>query len=447
MIKFFSSIKVSLFLLVIIILATTLGTLIPQGRSVDAYTEKYGNWAPFLIKSGITRLYQSPWYLFLLVLFSLNITVCSLTRIKKKFTQAFKPQIMTEEKNLETLSLKKSFTYPRSVPQAEKRLKEILRTKGYKVQGQSTQGRHFILARKRYWGLFGSDIVHLGILIVILGGFISGAGSFRENLALAAEETKSVPGADFSLRLDRFETLYYRDGSVKDWKSTLSVIKNNQNILTKTIEVNHPLSFKGFVFYQSGYGWDWRNPEVELALERKAGNALSQSIRTRVGEKTSITEKEIGIEPVYFVPDFVLTEENKVTTRSLEPNNPAVYVRISETEKIVFSGWLFLKYPEFNTRDSQSDSGLSVKFKDFKAQAYSVIQIARDPGAPFIWAGCFFVMSGLFLAFYFIPRQIRLLIKKESKHTKIYAGGMAKKAKDSLKGEFDSILESFRRTG
>ncbi len=447
MIKFFSSIKISIFLLIVITLATTLGTLIPQGRSVEAYTEKYGDWAPFLIKSGITRLYQSPLYLFLLVLFSINIIVCSLTRIKKKITQAFKPQIMTEEKKLETLSLKKSFTCPQSVPQAEKRLKEILSSKGYKVQGQSTQGRLFLLGRKRFLGLFGSDIVHLGILIVILGGFISGAAGFRENVALAAEETKSVPGADFSLKLNRFETLYYKDGSVKDWKSTLSIIKNNKNILTKTIEVNHPLSFKGFVFYQSGYGWNWRNPEVELALERKTENAFSQSIRTRVGEKKSIKEKEIEIEPVYFVPDFVLTKENKVTTRSLEPNNPAVYVRISEKREIVFSGWLFLKYPEFNTRSPQRDSVLSLEFKDFKAEPYSVIQIARDPGVPFIWAGCFFVMSGLFLAFYFIPRQLRFLIQQEDQHTRVSAGGTAKKAKDSFKGEFDSILQSFRRSG
>lgn len=447
MIKFFSSIKVSIFLLVIIILATTLGTLIPQGRSAEAYTEKYGNWAPFLIKSGITRLYQSPWYLFLLILFSINITVCSLTRIKKKFIQAFKPQIMTEEKKLETLSLKKSFTHPQSVPQAEKRLKEILSSKGYKVQGQSTQGRHFILARKRYLGLFGSDIVHLGILIVIMGGFITGAAGFRENVALAAEETKSVPGADFSLKLNRFETYYYKDGSVKDWKSTLSVIKNSQNLLTKTIEVNHPLSFKGFVFYQSGYGWDWRNPEVELVVERKTEKALSRSIRTRVGEKISIKEEEIEIEPVYFVPDFVLTKENKVTTRSLEPNNPAVYVRASEKGESVFSGWLFLKYPGFNTGSPQRDSVLSVEFKDFKAEPYSIIQIARDPGAPFIWAGCFLVMSGLFLAFYYTPRQLRFLIKKEKQDTKISAGGTAKKAKDSFKREFDKILGSFRRSG
>lgn len=446
-VKFFSSIKVSIFLLIIITLATTLGTLIPQGRSVEAYTEKYGDWAPFLIKSGITRLYQSPWYLFLLLLFFINIIVCSLTRIKKKFTQAFKPQIMTEERKLETLSLKKTFTCPQSVSQAEKRLKEILSSRGYKVKEQSTQGIFFLLARKRFSGLFGSDIVHLGILIVILGGFISGAAGFRENIALAAEETKSVPGTDFFLKLNRFETHYYRDRSVKDWKSTLSLIKNSKIIMTKTIEVNHPLSYKGFVFYQSGYGWDWRNPEVELVMERKTENPFSESIRTIVGEKKSIKEKEIEIDPLYFVPDFVLTEENKVTTRSLEPNNPALYVKISEKGEIVFAGWLFLKYPEFNTRNSQGDSFLSVEFKDLKAEPYSIIQIAKDPGVPFIWAGCFFVMTGLFLAFYFIPRQLRFLIKKENQYTRVSAGGTAAKAKDSFKREFDKIIQSFRRTG
>lgn len=445
-IKLFSSVKLAIFLLIVITLATILGTLVPQGGSPEAYKEKYGDGAAVLINLGITRLYQSPWYLTLLVLFSINITTCSLTRIKPKFNKAFKPQVITEEKKFNALSLKKIFKSHQPVPRVKGNLKDILRSKGYKIREKSEQGRVYLLARKRFLGLFGSDTVHLGILIVIIGGFISGAAGSRDNLALTLKETKPVPGADFSLKLNKFETLYYPDGSVKDWKSTLSIIKNDQRILTKTIEVNHPLSYKGFIFYQSGYGWDWRNPQVEIMIGRKTENPFSESVRIKVGEKALIKDKHIEINPMYFVPDFVLTEENKVTSRSLEPNNPAVYVKALEKGELAFSGWLFLKYPEFNTRDSQVNSNLSLNFKDFKAESYSVIQIAKDPGVPFIWTGCTFVMLGLFLAFYFIPRELKYLIKKESQNTKIYAGGIVKKAKDSFKKEFDQIILLFRES-
>jgi hypothetical protein len=43
---------------------------------------------------------------------------------------------------------------------------------------------------------------------------------------------------------------------VRDYLSTLSVIKDGQVVLTETIEVNYPLEYNGWVFYQSDYRAD-----------------------------------------------------------------------------------------------------------------------------------------------------------------------------------------------
>jgi len=48
-------------------------------------------------------------------------------------------------------------------------------------------------------------------------------------------------------------TYFQQTGYVKDYKSILTVIENDQQILTKTIEVNDPLQYKGYAFYQSSY--------------------------------------------------------------------------------------------------------------------------------------------------------------------------------------------------
>ena len=42
-------------------------------------------------------------------------------------------------------------------------------------------------------------------------------------------------------------------GRIKDFKSELEIIENGNKVLTKTIEVNNPLSYKGYKFYQSSY--------------------------------------------------------------------------------------------------------------------------------------------------------------------------------------------------
>jgi hypothetical protein len=47
-----------------------------------------------------------------------------------------------------------------------------------------------------------------------------------------------------------------RGGSIKDYKSQVQILENGTVVLEKTIEVNSPLAWKGYRFYQSGY-----NPE------------------------------------------------------------------------------------------------------------------------------------------------------------------------------------------
>lgn len=53
---------------------------------------------------------------------------------------------------------------------------------------------------------------------------------------------------------------------IKDYKSNLTIIEDAKEILTKTIEVNHPLSYKGMSFYQASYGVD-KIKEVILTMQ------------------------------------------------------------------------------------------------------------------------------------------------------------------------------------
>jgi hypothetical protein len=47
------------------------------------------------------------------------------------------------------------------------------------------------------------------------------------------------------------------NGPIKGFKSTLDFVEGNEAVVqAKTIEVNHPFSYKGYTFYQSGYNPD-----------------------------------------------------------------------------------------------------------------------------------------------------------------------------------------------
>lgn len=293
--------------------------------------------------------------------------------------------------------------------------------------------------------MFGSDVVHLGLLIILAGGIISGLAGFRDNLTLSEGQILPVLKADFKIRLDKFETEYYPNGSVRDWKSTLTVIENGKPHLSKIVEVNHPLSFKGFVFYQSSYGWNWTNSSLEIWVKKRNDESFLNKIELNLGEKVGLEGENIQISVLHFIPDFVINEKNEITTRSLQPNNPAAFIEGWQENEKIFSGWIFAKFPDFARIKPEKKIDFTFELKDFKAAQFSVIQVAKDPGANFIWVGCSFLMIGLALAFYWPPREIKIILKEMQGKTEVIAGGIASKNMEAFQSEFEKIMTSLRR--
>ncbi len=445
LIKFFSSVKLAIVLLIIITSASILGTLVPQGRSAAEYAARYGQMSDLMIRIEVTRLYQSWWYIGLLLMFSMNTIVCTLMRLPPKLKKAFQPVLEFEQKKLRSLKIKDQLETNETVEHTKERVKTALFSRRYRIKESTKKSYFFIFAQKKRLGIFGSDVVHLGLLIILAGGIISGMAGFRTTLSIKEGQTLPVPNEDFSLRLDKFETEYYANGSVKDWKSTLTVIDNDKEALSKVVEVNHPLTYKGVVFYQSSYGLHWDNPLVEIHVTDKNDASISEYITLKIGDTAVFSNQRLELHAMSFIPDFVLNERNEVVTRSLEPNNPAVFIKVVKERKEIFSGWLFAKYPDFARMHSQKETGLSFNLANFKAGQYSGIQIARDPGVSLIWAGCIFLMLGFFIAFYWIPSEIRVIIEEQKGRTRIILGGSASKKTESFKQEFEKIIEFIRK--
>ncbi|UCC41592.1 MAG: cytochrome c biogenesis protein ResB [Candidatus Aminicenantes bacterium] len=446
LLQFFSSVKLAIVLLIIITIASIVGTLIPQNRSLAEYAARHGQFANLFNRLQLTSLYQSFWFIGLLILFSLNILVCTLMRISPKWKRAFQSKFIKERKKILVLKIKESFQKNWSLSKTTEELKKALSSRRYRLKEVSEENKTFFLARKRILGLFGSDIVHLGLLIILAGGIISGISGFKTNLNISEGQVLSIPKADFKLRLDKFETEYYPNGSDKDWKSTLTVIENNESRLSKTVEVNHPLSYKGFVFYQSGYGWNWESPSLEIWAKKREDPSFLKKIEIKIGERVKLEEENIKVSALHFVPDFVINEKNQVTTRSLQPNNPAAFIEGWREDEKIFSGWIFAKFPSVSRIHSEKETDLFFEFKDFRAEQYSSIQMSKDPGTNIIWVGCTFLMIGLGVAFYWPTREIKVILEESQGKTEVIAGGIATKSKDIFQEEFEKIMTSLRRT-
>lgn len=444
-VRFFTSVRLAIVLFILIISASILGTFIPQGRSAEEYLVRYGQLGSLFQKIQLTKLYHSFWYIALLFLFSLNILVCTLTRLSPKIRRVFRPHLEPEPKNLLALSLKDRFKVSANLAEAREKVRQEMVRWRYRVREREVEGRIFLLGRKRVLGWFGSDVVHAGLLIILAGGITSGLGGHRQSLTFHEGQAIAIPGAGFSVRMDRFVTEYYPTGSVKDWKSHLTVIEGGVARLEKIVEVNHPLAHRGYLFYQSGYGWDWQNPRLEIGVKKGDAPSSERRIILRVGE-THRLDEGVEVSAVRFFPDFVLDENRQPATRSLEPNNPAVFLESWRAGEKIFSGWVFAKFPDFGRMHRAGPSDLAFELKDIDAPQYSVIQMAKDPGVPLIWVGSTVLMLGLFLAFYWPTRELRLVIQKAGDKSEIIAGGLPGKGKEAFGREFSAFIDSLRKS-
>lgn len=444
---YFSSVKLAIVLLIIITLASILGTLVPQHRSAAEYTARYGQLAPLLITLDITRVYQSWWYLGLLFLFALNTAVCTLTRLGSKWRRAFQPKVGTEPGPITSLSLSTELRRKGPLSDEAGRMTDILSARRFKLRKAEGADAVGLLARKRTLGVFGSDIVHLGLLIIILGGIISGFTSTRRMLTISEGDTIDVPEAGIQLRLDEFRTDYYPNGQVKDWKSLLTVLREGEEVKAQMIEVNHPLSYRGFVYYQSSYGYDWQSPRFEIWVNKTGEDTVLDKIQAGVDETIELSDGQTEIIVRDFVPDFIIGENNQVATRSLNPNNPAVLIEGYQGEERLLAAWVFSKYPDFSRMHSDKEHEFSFELKNIESAPYSGIEMARDPGVNFIWVGCVFLTLGLFVAFFWTPAEVRVSLTRDPEGgTRVAAGGISAKNKEALKTEFDAMVDDLRST-
>lgn len=103
---------------------------------------------------------------------------------------------------------------------------------------------------------FPTIITHLGLLIILAGAFVTGIlGEKGFMLIYEKHNQDTYIDADNKFKTLDFK-IYLDDFSIKDFRSKVAIISQAQEILKETIEVNRPLRYKGYSFYQASYDQD-----------------------------------------------------------------------------------------------------------------------------------------------------------------------------------------------
>ncbi len=434
-----TSLKLAITLIVAVLLISIVGTLIPQGKDSLFYAERYGMTGLSLIKFfQADKLYHSWYFLSLLALLAANTLSCALKRFRVSWEMIRSP---VEARSQEEIAKLPTHTKLEAGEASLHVLERLLTRSRYRTQRTQAQ----LWAHKNLWGRLGVDLLHVSLIIVLLGGIVGGLLGFEDFQVAHKGETFSVARGGFDVRVDDLWTVNYEGSSqIKDWYTKLTVIENGREVLTKTIEVNKPLTYKGISFYQASFGTDWfGGAQLTFRIERAPSDSAGSTAAESIGEVTAqvgsnFPVDNLRVKVVAFYPDFVITERGP-SNRSQRLNNPAAYLEIYNGDKLEFSTWTFAQFPEFQ-HEFFKENPYRFYLTGMTAPEFTGLQIARNPGIGLIYAGFALMMLGLFLNFYLPPRRIWAAAKENT----IYLGGLGREPRE-FEPELDEITEEFKR--
>jgi cytochrome c biogenesis protein len=428
---FFASVQLAIVTLCTISVVSIFGTFIPQNEAYQWYIQKFGpRTARFFELFQLDDLFGAIWFKALLAVLSANLIICSIDRFPAIWKQITADNLGTPFGRLKAMKRNAVWTVSEPSEEAVENISSILAKKGWKAQTRQTEDGTLLCSQKGAWTRLGVFIVHGSILVILCGAIIGSLLGFKGNVSiLEGQSTNQIQtnttgkflNLGFTVRCDGFSVNYYSNGMPKEFRSDLTVLENNRQIMHKTIRVNTPLTYKGVTFYQSSY------------------QAYNDFI-------LSVTNQETGKQKTFMAP----------YQKQLNWQNEGIHLGVinedSAGEKIKrIKIWLTDSNgpPSIAWLDTDGKTTITRGGKHYLIlgqQLYATgLQVAKDPGVWWVYIGCALLLFGLFVSFFTSHRRIWLLVSVKGNKTSIYMAGSANKNKIGFDTTFHELAENIKK--
>ncbi len=412
-----SDLRFAIVLLLMIGLASSIGTAIPQQEPNENYIQYY-NKSPLLgfingdllIQLQLDQVYSSTWFLSLLILLSISLIICSLRRQWPTLKAAIKWIDYKEPNQIARLALSESFPI-KSSTESIKTLAQELKSKGWNVKEYPER----LAARKGVIGRIGPPLVHIGLILLMIGSALGSLGGQRVEKFLA-------PGRSFNLvdkegtnqlevKLNTFKIERDPAGRTEQFKSEIQLIdpkKDNSDI--QAISVNHPLRYKGITIYQA----DWSLAGITLQLSN------SPKIQFPLQRFPELGEQIWGI--------VLPTNQNGT--------NPVLLSLSNETGPIQ----VFDENGNFMERLMPGGEPKEIKGVDLKVVDVipaSGLLLKKDPGVPIVYTAFGITLLGGALSI-LATKQIWAVIDQNNSY--LHIGGLCNRNLAGLATEIPKLL-------
>ncbi|MFY8150427.1 MAG: cytochrome c biogenesis protein ResB [Prochlorococcaceae cyanobacterium] len=430
-----ADLRLAILLLVLIAIASGIGTAIPQRESEGLYHQLYDAtpWLGLLDGSAVLRLeldhvYASSWFLALLAWLGLALLLCSWRRQWPALQAALRWIDYRSPRQLSKLAVAE--TVPSSDPSAAlEQLAEQLQQQGWQVQRHP--GR--LAARKGVLGRVGPLLVHAGLVVLMVGAAWGALGGQRQEQFLAPgrelELLDSRGRSQLTLALDAFAIERDPAGRPEQFRSQLRLIPpapetSAMAIGTREpaqknaeISVNHPLRYRGITLYQA----DWSLAAISLQLGRSPVLQLPLQSFPQLGDQIwglVLPTRPDGTDPVLLSltseqgPVQVFGPEGQALAQ-LVPGGPAQEVK-----------------------------GLPIRVDSVLPA--SGILLKRDPGVPLVYTGFAIALAGGGASL-IATRQLWAIAEGREGGGRLHVAGLCNRNLTAFAGELPQLLAALQQ--
>jgi len=439
----FSSLKMAITLLILLIILSFFAIYL-QEKFPPQYTLEY--WRTVLSEQefsffnvlGFFDPYHSFWYFIVLILLSLNVLVCTLTRIKPIWSIITKKSFKKTPSVIKQSDINREILLKKDYREIKEKIEGLFRKHGYSYTKAEGEEKPVFYLSKKGWSRYGFIMTHIGLLVILLGGIIGNRFGFKTYRYANPGTVIDAPRKDYKVRIDDFEIIRNERGAIKDWLTTVTVIENDREILSKVIEVNHPLSYKGLNFYQSDYGLNSGELKSARILITFPDMPDSQKILDiPLHERRDLGYDNLSVEADDFLPHFAMRSGKQAFSASNKPNNPALRIAVYRNDELINYNWIFLNYPDMQ---HMKEIPVRIKFISFNGINQTGLQITGNPGSPFLLVGFFIMSLGVCLSLLVSHRRLWGVIEKDEKGKLwLFLGGSTNKNKLGMESEMNKI--------
>lgn len=305
LLEFLGSMNLAITLLVVVAVASVIGTVLQQNQPYSNYVIKFGPfWFEVFNQLGLYDVYGSVWFIAILAFLILSTSVCIYRQAPGKVREMVRFRTQVRADSLRGFHQYIEWRWPDYDFQTT--LAEITHTFqsfGYRYRTQNYGDRQIVAAMKGRYNRLGYLFTHIAVVAIGVGGLADGniwlkLKEWRGEIVLETRDlaARDIPPASrlapnaipafrgnimlpegsaanfvflrlrdgfvlqelpFTIELQDFQVEYHTTGQPKSFVSRVRIYDKEQlgaTPLDATIRVNHPLFYRGYAIYQSDFG-------------------------------------------------------------------------------------------------------------------------------------------------------------------------------------------------